>query len=92
MDTIIALEKDTGTKCEADVITWRGMMTKVGGEKNKQADIARRVWRGADCCEQIMTAPFDIMNGCADPAGKKTGIRFVDRFQVRDECHLLPGE
>ncbi|KAL2003476.1 hypothetical protein VTN02DRAFT_3685 [Thermoascus thermophilus] len=29
LDTIIALEKDTGAKCEADVITWRGMMTKI---------------------------------------------------------------
>ena len=29
LDTIISLEKDTGKKCEADIITWRGMMTKV---------------------------------------------------------------
>ncbi|KAL1963173.1 hypothetical protein VTN77DRAFT_8606 [Rasamsonia byssochlamydoides] len=29
LDTIIALEKDTGAKCEADIITWRGMMTKI---------------------------------------------------------------
>ncbi|KAL2216912.1 rai1 protein [Thermoascus aurantiacus ATCC 26904] len=29
LDTIIALEKDAGAKCEADVITWRGMMTKI---------------------------------------------------------------
>lgn len=29
LETIIALEKDTGKKCEADIITWRGMMTKV---------------------------------------------------------------
>ncbi|EAS37270.3 rai1 protein [Coccidioides immitis RS] len=29
LDTIIALEKSTGAKCEADVITWRGMMTKL---------------------------------------------------------------
>ncbi|KAI9762318.1 MAG: hypothetical protein M4579_000466 [Chaenotheca gracillima] len=26
--TILALEKETGVACEADVITWRGMMTK----------------------------------------------------------------
>jgi hypothetical protein len=32
LDTIIALEKDTGAKCEADIITWRGMMTKVREE------------------------------------------------------------
>ena len=30
LETIIALEKKTGSKCEADIITWRGMMTKVG--------------------------------------------------------------
>jgi RAT1-interacting protein len=29
LDTIAALEKETGKKCEADIITWRGMMTKV---------------------------------------------------------------
>ncbi|KAL4926511.1 DXO/RAI1 family decapping nuclease [Aspergillus undulatus] len=29
LDGIIALERETGKKCEADIITWRGMMTKV---------------------------------------------------------------
>jgi len=29
LDTIIAFEKETGAKCEADIITWRGMMTKI---------------------------------------------------------------
>lgn len=29
LETIMALEKETGKKCEADIITWRGMMTKV---------------------------------------------------------------
>ncbi len=29
LETIVAWEKDSGAKCEADVITWRGMMTKV---------------------------------------------------------------
>ena len=29
LKTIAAWENDSGTKCEADVITWRGMMTKV---------------------------------------------------------------
>ena len=29
LDTIMALEKDTQRKSEADIITWRGMMTKV---------------------------------------------------------------
>ncbi|EEH02596.1 HLA class III protein Dom3z [Histoplasma capsulatum G186AR] len=28
LETIIDLEKRTGAKCEADLITWRGMMTK----------------------------------------------------------------
>lgn len=25
----MALEKESGVKCDADIITWRGMMTKV---------------------------------------------------------------
>ncbi|GAB1197320.1 decapping endonuclease targeting mRNA [Aspergillus pseudonomiae] len=29
LETIMALEKETGKKCEADIITWRGMMTKI---------------------------------------------------------------
>ncbi|KAI9718938.1 MAG: decapping endonuclease targeting mRNA [Candelaria pacifica] len=29
LKTIIAWEKENGTKCDADIITWRGMMTKV---------------------------------------------------------------
>ncbi|MCJ1418207.1 Dom-3 Z [Xylographa parallela] len=29
LKTIMALEGETGTKCEADIITWRGMMTKI---------------------------------------------------------------
>ncbi|KAI9741941.1 MAG: decapping endonuclease targeting mRNA [Cirrosporium novae-zelandiae] len=29
LDTIIDLEKKTGQLCEADIITWRGMMTKI---------------------------------------------------------------
>ncbi|KAH0548175.1 hypothetical protein GP486_008104 [Trichoglossum hirsutum] len=29
LSTIMALEKETGKQCEADFITWRGMMTKV---------------------------------------------------------------
>ena len=27
--TIVDLEMKTGSKCEADIVTWRGMMTKV---------------------------------------------------------------
>ncbi|KAJ5966065.1 decapping endonuclease targeting mRNA [Penicillium waksmanii] len=30
LDTIVALERDTEKKCETDIITWRGMMTKMG--------------------------------------------------------------
>ena len=26
---IIALEQETGSRCEADIITWRGMLTKI---------------------------------------------------------------
>lgn len=29
LDTIVAMEKETGKKCETDIVTWRGMMTKV---------------------------------------------------------------
>ncbi|KAL2039183.1 hypothetical protein N7G274_008232 [Stereocaulon virgatum] len=29
LNTIIDLERRTGTKCTADIITWRGMMTKI---------------------------------------------------------------
>jgi RAT1-interacting protein len=29
LDTIVALEQNTEKKCEADIVTWRGMMTKV---------------------------------------------------------------
>ncbi|PYI23292.1 RAI1-domain-containing protein [Aspergillus violaceofuscus CBS 115571] len=29
LDTIMALEQETGNQCEADIITWRGMMTKI---------------------------------------------------------------
>jgi RAT1-interacting protein len=29
LDTIVAMEKETGKKCESDIVTWRGMMTKV---------------------------------------------------------------
>ncbi|KAL9031411.1 MAG: hypothetical protein Q9196_000560 [Gyalolechia fulgens] len=29
LKTIIDLERRTGSKCQADIITWRGMMTKI---------------------------------------------------------------
>ena len=28
LEALIALEKRTGEKCETDLVTWRGMMTK----------------------------------------------------------------
>lgn len=33
LETIMALEKETGKRCEADIITWRGMMTKVSSSR-----------------------------------------------------------
>ncbi|MCJ1353087.1 MAG: decapping endonuclease targeting mRNA [Icmadophila ericetorum] len=33
LKTITALEQQTGQKCEADFITWRGMMTKASKTK-----------------------------------------------------------
>lgn len=29
LETIVALERESGRRCEADIVTWRGMMTKV---------------------------------------------------------------
>jgi RAT1-interacting protein len=29
LDTLVAHERETEKKCEVDIITWRGMMTKV---------------------------------------------------------------
>lgn len=29
LKTIMSLEEEMGKRCEADIITWRGMMTKV---------------------------------------------------------------
>ena len=26
---IVAFEKETGSRCEADIVTWRGMLTKI---------------------------------------------------------------
>ena len=34
LQTIIRLEKETGTKVVADFITWRGMMTKVRSDRH----------------------------------------------------------
>lgn len=60
LETITALEKDTGSKCEADIITWRGMMTKVQDEFlriSKQKELHQLIH------SKIMTVPFDHMNG-----------------------------
>ncbi|KAJ5358527.1 Decapping nuclease rai1 [Penicillium cataractarum] len=29
LDTIVAMEKETGKMCETDIVTWRGMLTKI---------------------------------------------------------------
>ncbi|OJD26677.1 decapping nuclease rai1 [Blastomyces percursus] len=42
LDTIVDMEKKTGTKCEADIITWRGMMTKVFIEENNAYKLAQK--------------------------------------------------
>lgn len=34
LETVMALEQETQKKCEADIITWRGMMTKVDTSYN----------------------------------------------------------
>jgi RAT1-interacting protein len=58
LETVIALEKETGSKCEADIITWRGMMTKVGDESVEDLDAPQ-----AELFLKILTTPFDNMNG-----------------------------
>ena len=48
LETIIALEKNTGSKCQADIITWRGMMTKVWqkrtGASSRLIIAHREIW------------------------------------------------
>ena len=34
--TIMAHEKDTGKRIDSNVVTWRGMMTKVGCRKQRR--------------------------------------------------------
>lgn len=60
LSTIIALEKKSGVKCEADIITWRGMMTKVS--KRCQPVIVR-ILKMLILYLQIMATPYDNMNG-----------------------------
>lgn len=58
--TLITHEQKTGQRCEADFVTWRGMMTKVG-----QLSIAPKR-HGKDPAVlrviQIMAVPFDNFN------------------------------
>ena len=56
----MALERESGVKCEADIITWRGMMTKVC--ERCLPVIARRA-KVLMFYAQIMATPFDNMNG-----------------------------
>lgn len=70
LDTITALEKETEKKCEADIITWRGMMTKVSITcRNIEA-----CGRCSDPYKQILTAPFDMMNGYTIPMNLFHGL------------------
>ncbi|KAJ5612360.1 hypothetical protein N7510_005554 [Penicillium lagena] len=43
LDTIIAYEKETKKKCETDIVTWRGMMTKVS-YKFEAISVLRQPW------------------------------------------------
>jgi len=54
LKTIIETEKREGKRCEADFVTWRGMMTKVC-----MCSLRSRIY--IDYI-QIMTAPFDRFN------------------------------
>lgn len=48
LKTLIDLEMRTGSKCEADIITWRGMMTKVTCERRMSFQMVKlidvRLW------------------------------------------------
>lgn len=47
LDTIIDLERRTGSRTEADVVTWRGMMTKVWIQvlgRATEIDVRERLW------------------------------------------------
>ena len=72
LDTIMALEKDTGRKCEAEIITWRGMMTKVRATAWIQMLVSLPSL-ATDHRLQIMTAPYDMMNGFVPQADDKDG-------------------
>ena len=55
--TLIALEEDNGQKCEADFITWRGMMTKASNDRKK-------LWGTVHTdMYQIMVSVYDNLGG-----------------------------
>jgi len=56
LDTLAAHEEKEGQIVKADVLTWRGMMTKV----TVLSDLIKD--ESTDHDRQIMTAPFDIFN------------------------------
>lgn len=61
LKTIAAHEQKTGQKIDANVVTWRGMMTKVS-----DGFLARDTWSMPKSCaetRQIMAAPFERFDG-----------------------------
>lgn len=86
LDTVVALESETGKKCEADIVTWRGMMTKV-------SIIDCNRGHRSDQKSQILTAPFDMMNGYVILSGLRMVrlLHLLFGFQFRDERDMLPG-
>lgn len=56
LKTIVAHEKETGKKIDANVVTWRGMITKV-------CSIAPETQRVRLTNMQIMATPFEQMDG-----------------------------
>ncbi|KAK4962260.1 decapping endonuclease targeting mRNA [Elasticomyces elasticus] len=61
LDTIMEMEKRDGKRCHSDVVTWRGMMTKV---RFPQPDRGKRPRSQTDLIlPKIVTAPFDTLDG-----------------------------
>ena len=57
LGTIIDLEERTGTRCAADIITWRGMMTKASPCEVHQTNQSLLIR------DQIMATPYDDSGG-----------------------------
>lgn len=55
LDTIIEAEKRKGAKFDVDLITWRGMMTRVGPSQTIPGAITNS--------GQILTAPYESDDG-----------------------------